>query len=66
MEIQDSRLGTLMQSGDSGGEIVQKDDLWQCLFGNVKQRGESRLTNAEKDVDRFLRGEAAERRASGQ
>ena len=63
MEIQDSRLGTLMESGESGGEMVKKDDLWQCLFGKVKNAEENRFKSLEEDIDRFLRGDAAERRA---
>ena len=63
MEIQDSRLGSLMQSD---GELVKKDDLWQCLFGNIKP-GDSndRSTDVEREVGRFLRGEAAQQRTSG-
>ncbi|KAJ5347734.1 uncharacterized protein N7506_000987 [Penicillium brevicompactum] len=63
MEIQDSRLGSLMQSD---GELVKKDDLWQCLFGNIKQGdGNDRSTDVEREVGRFLRGEAAQQRTSG-
>lgn len=67
MEIRDSRLGSLMQTGDSGGEMVKKDDLWQCLFGNTKQGdGNARSVDVEREVGRFLRGEAAEQRSNGQ
>jgi E3 ubiquitin-protein ligase SHPRH len=63
MEIQDSSLGNLMQTGAAGGELVKKDDLWQCLFGNTIQKGANDgSTEAERDVGRFLRGEAAEQR----
>jgi E3 ubiquitin-protein ligase SHPRH len=65
MEIQDSRLGNLMQTGAAGGEIVKKDDLWQCLFGKtIQKEGNNRSTEAERDVGRFLRGEAAEQRGN--
>jgi E3 ubiquitin-protein ligase SHPRH len=64
MEIQDSSLGKLMATGSAEGEIVKKDDLWQCLFGNTLQKdGNDRSTEAEREVGRFLRGEAAEQRA---
>lgn len=63
MELQDATLTNLMTSGASGGEMVKKDDLWQCLFGtsNLKD-GNDRSTDAEREVGRFLRGEAAEQR----
>lgn len=63
MELQDSRLGDLMQNGAAGGEMVKKDDLWQCLFGNIQKDGHDRSTEAEREVGRFLRGDAAEQRA---
>lgn len=66
MELQDATLTTLMQRGSVGGEMVKKDDLWQCLFGNAKQKDDSDLSaEAEREVGRFLRGEAAEQRMEG-
>ena len=63
MELQDATLTTLMQRGSEGGEMVKKDDLWQCLFGNTKQKGGTNPSaEAEREVGRFLRGEAAEQR----
>jgi E3 ubiquitin-protein ligase SHPRH len=63
MELQDASLNTLMTSGASGGEMVKKDDLWQCLFGNsVQKDSHGHSTEAEREVGRFLRGEAAEQR----
>ncbi|KAJ6092921.1 hypothetical protein N7486_008210 [Penicillium sp. IBT 16267x] len=64
MEIQDAGLTNLMTSGASGGEMVQKDDLWQCLFGNAgpKENDNDRSAEAEREVGRFLRGEAADQR----
>lgn len=65
MEIQDSSLGNLMSTGSAGGEMVKKDDLWRCLFGNTIQKdGNDRSTEAEREVGRFLRGEAAEQRVN--
>ncbi|THC95931.1 hypothetical protein EYZ11_004573 [Aspergillus tanneri] len=63
LEVQDAALAKLMTSGASGGELVKKDDLWQCLFGNPSQEkvyGHS--ADAGQEVARFLRGEAAEQR----
>ncbi|KAJ5670258.1 uncharacterized protein N7477_005621 [Penicillium maclennaniae] len=63
MEMQDASLNNLMTSGSSGGEMVKKDDLWQCLFGNSTQKdSHGHSTEAEREVGRFLRGEAAEQR----
>lgn len=63
MEMEDASLTNLMTSGASGGELVKKDDLWRCLFGNsVQKNGNDRLNETEMEVGRFLRGEAAEQR----
>ena len=52
----------------SGGEMVEKKDLWECLFGGAEKRNFDRaLVNQELgrdvEVDRFLRAEAANERA---
>ncbi|PKY04018.1 DEAD box-containing helicase-like transcription factor/DNA repair protein [Aspergillus campestris IBT 28561] len=62
-EIQDAPLSKLI-AGGSGGEIVKKDDLWQCLFGRTSKTKEALYgsDNAHREVARFLRGEAAESR----
>ncbi|KAJ6137668.1 hypothetical protein N7471_004154 [Penicillium samsonianum] len=66
MELQDATLTTLMQRGSVGGEMVKKDDLWQCLFGNTKPKDGTDLSaEAAREVGRFLRGEAAEQRMEG-
>lgn len=65
LEIQDANLGKLLAPGTAGGgELVGKDDLWQCLFGSNHDRRVSGAQNpdVEREVDRFLRGEAAENR----
>lgn len=64
LEMQDAALSKLMAGGASGGEMVKKDDLWQCLFGNSSQNKPTNghLANAGGEVARFLRGEAAEQR----
>lgn len=63
MEMQDATLANLMTGGATGGEHVRKDDLWQCLFGKANQNTTLRKSaNAEREVGRFLRGEAAEAR----
>ncbi|RAL08676.1 putative SNF2 family helicase/ATPase [Aspergillus homomorphus CBS 101889] len=65
LEIEDAPLTKMMASGVSGGELVQKDDLWLCLFGGSnrnKRAKDGTIMNAEGEVARFLRGEAAEQR----
>ncbi|PYH40056.1 putative SNF2 family helicase/ATPase, partial [Aspergillus saccharolyticus JOP 1030-1] len=63
-EIQDAALDKMMASGASGGELVKKDDLWQCLFGrpNRYKKVDSVLMDADAEVARFLGAEAAEQR----
>lgn len=65
LEMQDAALSKLMAGGASGGEMVKKDDLWQCLFGNSSQNKpmNAHLADAGGEVARFLRGEAAEQRS---
>ena len=70
MELQAADLTRLLAAGKSGGEMVDKEDLWACLFGRIKRRDgvglnalvESQPANTE--VGRFLRAEAAESRTS--
>lgn len=63
MELQEAPLTNLMTSGASGGELVKKDDLWQCLFGNpAHKNGTGSSNEAEMEIGRFLRGEAADQR----
>lgn len=66
MELQNTALSKIMASGASGGEIVKKDDLWQCLFGDPsKDKGSGHHSmSADSEVGKFLRAEAAERRAA--
>ena len=62
-EIQDASLTKMMTGGAWGGELVPKDDLWECLFGNSKRRQKRGETNeARREMGRFLRSEAAETR----
>ncbi|KAJ5748071.1 uncharacterized protein N7511_009767 [Penicillium nucicola] len=63
MEMQEASLAQLMTSGPSDGELVKQDDLWQCLYGNTADKdGNKSSMEAEREVGRFLRGEAAEHR----
>ncbi|KAL1987630.1 hypothetical protein VTN96DRAFT_2871 [Rasamsonia emersonii] len=64
LEMQDATLGKLLAGGSTGGELVSKDDLWECLFGGAQRRKKSSpvSADAEREVGRFLRAEAAEER----
>ena len=62
LELQDASFSKLLTRGPSGGELVSKDDLWNCLF---KQKAVSRMQvseNAEREVGRYARAEAADER----
>jgi E3 ubiquitin-protein ligase SHPRH len=65
LELQTADLSKLLTSGKSGGEVVDNDDLWTCLFGRVKRRDagfSAAAQAADGEVGRFLRAEAAEGR----
>ncbi|KAB8200635.1 proteasome stabiliser-domain-containing protein [Aspergillus parasiticus] len=57
LEIRDAALSNLMAGGAFGGELVKKDDLWRCLFGNpTKKEANNFQAGANGEVARFLRG----------
>ena len=61
MELEETPLGNLLAKGSSGGEVVGKEDLWNCLFRQTRVR--TRYSQeAEREVSRYLRGTAAEAR----
>lgn len=64
LELQNATSDKLMAKSASEGEVVNKDDLWECLFGspNRAENADQAIEN-QKEVERFLRGEAAEKRA---
>jgi E3 ubiquitin-protein ligase SHPRH len=69
MELQQASLTGLLTKGEGGkgGEMVAKEDLWDCLFGGVAQRTVSRAIDdsalrSDVEVGRHLRAEAAEQR----
>lgn len=74
-ELQDADLSKMFASGKTGGEMVDKEDLWECLFGNAKAREGTRPARAlgvlpaasdavggGSEIARHLRAEAAEGR----
>ncbi|KAL5333751.1 SNF2 family N-terminal domain-containing protein [Aspergillus crustosus] len=62
LEMQDAPLAKLMEGGVYGGELVKEDDLWRCLFGNLRQQQANSDASAGGDVARLLRAETAEKR----
>lgn len=61
MELEERPLGNLLAKGSSGGEMVGKEDLWNCLFRQTP--GHARYSEeAEREVVRHLGGAAAEAR----
>ena len=67
MELQQASLTGLLAKGGKGGENIQEEDLWDCLFGGVGQRSSSRaLSNHQlrfdQDIRRHIGAEAAEQR----
>ncbi|KAH8908679.1 hypothetical protein BR93DRAFT_976808 [Coniochaeta sp. PMI_546] len=67
LEMQQASLSRLMGKGGISGEVVDKNDLWQCLFGDktVVSHG-TRVRNEWMEVDPwlapFMAGAAAEAR----
>lgn len=37
LELQQAPLSKLLTKGSSGGELVDKEDIWECLFRNAKK-----------------------------
>ena len=64
-ELQSAPLSKLLVAGKSGGEVVGKDDLWQCLFGKAQKGVSKAMTDeVEAEMGRQLRANAAEGRTA--
>jgi len=64
MELQQASLTGLLAKGGKGGEMIEKEDLWDCLFGGLGQRNAVRTLDNhdlrfDPEVGRHLRLEAA-------
>jgi len=64
LELQQAPLSKLLVKGKTGGEVVEKDDLWNCLFGKKRVMGPGVTEEMQREVDRHLRVEAAEGRVA--
>jgi E3 ubiquitin-protein ligase SHPRH len=66
MELQQASLTGLLAKGGKGGEMIEKEDLWDCLFGGIGQRSTVRKLHddlrSDPELARHLRVEAAEGR----
>jgi E3 ubiquitin-protein ligase SHPRH len=61
-QLQSAPLTTLLVKGKEGGELVGKDDLWQCLFGKTQKDTTQSSIEEVPEVARHFRAEAAVRR----
>jgi E3 ubiquitin-protein ligase SHPRH len=73
LELQQASLTGLLAKGGKGGEKVEQEDLWDCLFGGdgSKDRSENRALDThelrfDREVRRHLGAEAAEQRQNGE
>ncbi|KAI4599911.1 hypothetical protein KJ359_001647 [Pestalotiopsis sp. 9143b] len=73
MELQQANLPKLMDKDARLGEVVDKNDLWDCLFGHLAKDDEAQRTAMSSDarfenkaVRGFLAGRAAEERREAQ
>lgn len=69
LELEQAALSKLMSKDRTAGEMVDKSDLWECLFGHVARREteperDSRIQ--EQAVMGYLAAEAAEQRMDEQ
>ncbi|KPM41645.1 hypothetical protein AK830_g4886 [Neonectria ditissima] len=68
LELEQAALSRLMSKDKTAGEMVDRSDLWECLFGHIARQSkapgrDSRLQ--EKAVMGYLAAEAAELRMGG-
>ncbi|KAL8843615.1 MAG: hypothetical protein Q9170_000119 [Blastenia crenularia] len=62
LELEAAPLGRLLNSGSGGGEMVDKEDLWSCLFRQKPAQHQTPPPTAEREVGRHLRAAAAQDR----
>lgn len=65
LELEQAALSRLMSKDKTAGEMVDRSDLWECLFGHIARQSEApgRDTRLhEQAVIGYLAAEAAEQR----
>ena len=61
-ELQEASLSQMLAKGRESGEMVGKEDLWNCLFRHRPRSGGALPGKADSEVSRHLRAAAAEGR----
>ena len=62
LELQDAPFSKLLTKGSGGGEVVEKGDLWNCLFKSKPKMHAPLADDVEVEVARSLGADAAEAR----
>lgn len=62
LELEAAPLGKLLSSGTGGGEVVDQEDLWSCLFRQKPSQAQPVSPTVEREVGQHLRAAAAEGR----
>jgi E3 ubiquitin-protein ligase SHPRH len=62
LEMQQAPISTLLAKGKNEGELVDRADLWSCLFGKQRQSSGGVSNALQMEVDRQIRVDAAEAR----
>ncbi len=62
LELEQTNLASLLTKGSMGGEMVAKDDLWNCLFRQRSGQKGRVSEEAGREVARHLGAIAAENR----
>ena len=61
-ELEQTPLAHLLTKGSSGGELVRKEDLWNCLFSSRRDQGQRISQEAQAAIAGHLGANAAEER----
>ncbi|KAL9605075.1 MAG: hypothetical protein Q9219_000009 [cf. Caloplaca sp. 3 TL-2023] len=62
LELEEAPLGKLLSNSTGGGEMVDKEDLWSCLFRHKPAQARPVSPSVEQGIGRHLRAAAAEER----
>ena len=65
LELQDAPYSKLLTKGSGGGEVVEKGDLWNCLFKSKPKMHAPLAEEGEMEATRSWGADAAEARREG-
>ena len=65
LELQDAPFSKLLTKGSGGGEVVEKGDLWNCLFKSRPKVHAPMVEEGEMEATRSWGADAAEARRDG-